>query len=109
MKHFFTFIVGVILLTTSAMTVAAETPEPFNPRVHTKENPPTGIAFVETGKVDIVTEERVVVDDGNFPFSTSVKIFTRDGLTTPRKNLKAGQTVDLYANDRREAVYIVIK
>jgi len=109
MKRSLIFIVVAFLLTTAVVAVAAEKHAPFNPTIHNATNLPSGILYMEHGKVYFVTNERLVVNDANFPFNKSMRVFTRDGLKVSQKKLKKGQKVDIYANDKHEAVYVVIK
>jgi hypothetical protein len=109
MKRLLIFIVGAFLLATAVIAVAAEKPIPFNPQIHNQNNLPAGILYMEHGTVYFVTNERLVVNDANFPFRKATQVFTPDGLKISRKNLKKGQKVDVYANDKHEAVYVVIK
>jgi len=108
MRRLFIFIVGAFFLTTAALAVAAG-PTTFNPKIHNEANLPMGILYVDSGTVNYVQKDKVVVDDAEYPFSYKFKLFTLDGLKISRKNLKKGQKVDLYANDKHEAVYIVLK
>jgi hypothetical protein len=108
MKRLLIFFAGIFLLA-AAVAVAAEKPAPFNPTLYSAENLPPGILYIDSGTVNFVTPERVVVDDANYPFSANMRVFNREGVKAETDTLKAGQQVDLFANDKHEAVYVVIK
>lgn len=109
MKRLLIFIVGALLLATTVVAVAAESPIPFSPKIHNETNLPEGILYVDTGTVYFVENKRVVVDDANYPYNIKMQVFNIDGIKIARKGLKKGQKVDVYANDKHEAVYIVVK
>lgn len=109
MKRLLIFIVGAFILATAVVSVAAEKPTPFSPKIHNEANLPVGILYVDSGTVNFVESQRVVVDDAEYPFSSKMKVFTLDGLKVSKKSVKKGKKVDVYANDKHEAVYIVIK
>jgi opacity protein-like surface antigen len=108
MKQLLMLIVGALLLATAVMAAAAEKPA-FDPRVHNETNLPVGILYVDSGTVYLVESSRIVVGDAEYPFSNKMKVFTEDGLKLAKKHLKKGQKVDVFANEKHEAVYIVLK
>lgn len=107
MKPSFSFIAGALLLAATAM--AADKPAPFDPKRHRETTLPPGILYMDPGTIHFVNANRVVVDDADYPFHRDMQVFTADGLKTDRDALKEGQKVELYANDRHEAVYVVVK
>ncbi|BCS97157.1 hypothetical protein DSLASN_27890 [Desulfoluna limicola] len=109
MKRLLIFIVGAFFLATTVVAVAAEKPVPFSPKIHNEANLPEGILYVDSGTVNFVETQRVVVDDAEYPYNKKMQVFTMDGLKGSKKSVKKGKKVDVYANDKHEAVYIVIK
>lgn len=109
MKRYLIVIAGALLLATAVAAVAAEKSEPFNPALYNEVTLPPGILYMDSGTIDYVEATRVVVNDADYPFHTNINVYTREGLKTDRKALKKGTKVDLYANDRHEAVYVVVK
>ncbi|BCS97145.1 hypothetical protein DSLASN_27770 [Desulfoluna limicola] len=109
MKRLLILIAGTFLLTTSVMAVAAEKPAPFSPAIHNAENLPANILYMKNGTIYLVTQNSLVVNDATYPLSSKAQVFTKEGLKVTRKNLKKGQKVDLFANTKHEAVYIVLK
>ena len=109
MKRLLIFIVGAFILATAVVSVAAEKPTPFSPKIHNEANLPVGILYVDSGTVNFVENQRVVVDDAEYPYNRKMQVFTMDGIEVSKKSLKKDRKVDIYANDKHEAVYIVIK
>lgn len=91
------------------MALAAGSQAGFNPAIHNADNLPEGILYMDTGNVDRVTHELVVVNDATYPFNRRVQVFSKEGKRRPQKSIRKGQSVDLYANDDHQAVYIVVK
>ena len=109
MKHLFTVIVGALFLATAAIAAESEVPLPFNPTVHSKTNLPAGIDFVESGKIDLVNGERIVVNDVAFPFTKKTEVYGMSGAKIISKKLTRGQSVDVYADGNLKARYVVVK
>lgn len=110
MKRILIFITGALLLVTSITTVAAEeNPSHFNPKLYNEETLPEGILYIFSGMIDFINEDGVVVDDAQFPLAAKVQVVSIVGLIIEQKDLKKGQKVDVYANDKHKAVYIVVK
>lgn len=107
MKRAFIFIATALLLAATAM--AADKPAPFDPKRYSETTLPPGILYMDRGTIQFVNANRVVVDDADYPFHRDMQVFTADGLKTDRDALEKGQRIDLYANDRHEAVYVVVK
>ncbi|BCS97151.1 hypothetical protein DSLASN_27830 [Desulfoluna limicola] len=109
MKRALILTMSTLLLITAVPVLAADSYAPFNPSIHNAENLPGGILYMETGKVDLLNQDQVVLNDATYPYNRRLGVFSKDGLKIPRNKIKKGQTIDLYANADHEAVYIVIK
>jgi len=109
MKRALTLLLGALLMITATVTLATGSQAGFKPAIHNADNLPPGILYMDTGSVDLVKRDLIVVNDASYPYYRRVQVFSKDGLKITRKKLQKGQTVDLYANDHHEAVYIVQK
>ena len=109
MKRLLILIISAFLLSTTVAAIATERLRPFNPQIYTKENLPSGILYMDSGKINFIHENGIVVGDATYPLDKKVQIFTVDGIKKYRSDLKTGLRVEVYASDADKAVYIVIK
>lgn len=109
MKRLLTLIIaGALLIATSA--IAAEVkPTAFNPQLYNEANLPPGILYIDSGKIDFIDTDGIVVDDARYPITSLTQLVTLKGVPITKSALKKGQSVDVYANAKHQAVYVVVK
>ena len=83
--------------------------ENFNPQLYNEENLPPGIIYMITGPVDGFPSEGIVVGDIFYPRSKIKGFYYPDGKKATINALYKGKTVVVYANEKHEAVYVVLK